>query len=297
MGNDPLFGVPGPLLFAHRGGAKEAPESTLMAFDHAKAVRSDVLELDVSLTKDGEIVVWHGPDLRNVRLHHEKDDVEKRTRTDIREFKWAELREGTWVDDYRERYVDVSKVPTDPRRRILLLEEMLEHYPTDLINIEVKASFEPEHVADLVGIIGNAPGRERRILVVAASHGVVARLEKALAGSERFLLGFSALQVFGSVVKAALPFVSSGTKGRALQTSYFAPLCSRRLIRKVHANGGAVHAFITPFFFIPGLDEVENNLKREAILAVLERGVDGIMTDRPREVRPVLDEWKRERAR
>ena len=59
-----------PLIFAHRGGALEAPESTLRAFTYAKDVAgADILELDVHLTKDGKFVVWHGPDLDNVYIN------------------------------------------------------------------------------------------------------------------------------------------------------------------------------------------------------------------------------------
>jgi len=65
---DPIFDIETPLLFAHRGGAKEAPESTIAAFRHAIASKADVLELDVQLTKDRKIVVWHGPELDNVKI-------------------------------------------------------------------------------------------------------------------------------------------------------------------------------------------------------------------------------------
>ena len=49
-----------PLLIAHRGGAKLAPENTLAAFRRAVDVwEADMLELDVRATSDGEIVVIH----------------------------------------------------------------------------------------------------------------------------------------------------------------------------------------------------------------------------------------------
>jgi glycerophosphoryl diester phosphodiesterase len=54
---EPIFGLPTPLLFAHRGGVREAPESTVKGFTHALEARADVLELDVQLTKDGAFVV------------------------------------------------------------------------------------------------------------------------------------------------------------------------------------------------------------------------------------------------
>ena len=56
-----------PLLFAHRGGRLEAPESSVKAFQYAiEDAGADVLEIDVQLTADGKFVVWHGPELENV---------------------------------------------------------------------------------------------------------------------------------------------------------------------------------------------------------------------------------------
>jgi glycerophosphoryl diester phosphodiesterase len=48
-----------PLVIAHRGGAGLAPENTMAAFDHAAALGVDGVELDVRLSRDGEVVVIH----------------------------------------------------------------------------------------------------------------------------------------------------------------------------------------------------------------------------------------------
>jgi glycerophosphoryl diester phosphodiesterase len=78
---EPIFGLQTPLIFAHRGGAREVPESTRKGFAHAKEIaKVDVLELDVQLTKDGEFVVWHGPKLDNVRIKGQDDKPSKRER-------------------------------------------------------------------------------------------------------------------------------------------------------------------------------------------------------------------------
>ncbi len=53
-------GLAAPLHISHRGGAGLYPENTLGAFRAALEVhRTDVLELDLRLTKDGELVVAH----------------------------------------------------------------------------------------------------------------------------------------------------------------------------------------------------------------------------------------------
>ncbi len=55
-----LQGLRAPLHISHRGGAGLQPENTLRAFEAAvRQWRTDVLELDVHATKDGEIVVAH----------------------------------------------------------------------------------------------------------------------------------------------------------------------------------------------------------------------------------------------
>ncbi len=48
-------------VHAHRGGAGLAPENTLAAFRNAIALGADVLELDLHVSKDGELVVIHDP--------------------------------------------------------------------------------------------------------------------------------------------------------------------------------------------------------------------------------------------
>ena len=55
----PFFASDRPLVFAHRGGSALAPENTLAAFDHGLALDADGLELDVHLSRDGQVMVHH----------------------------------------------------------------------------------------------------------------------------------------------------------------------------------------------------------------------------------------------
>ena len=48
-----------PLVIAHRGAARRAPENTLAAFRLAAELGADGVELDARLTADGEVVVLH----------------------------------------------------------------------------------------------------------------------------------------------------------------------------------------------------------------------------------------------
>jgi glycerophosphoryl diester phosphodiesterase len=48
-----------PIVIAHRGFSAEAPENTLAAVRAAIAAGADMVEVDVTLTADGEVVVIH----------------------------------------------------------------------------------------------------------------------------------------------------------------------------------------------------------------------------------------------
>lgn len=108
------------IIFAHRGASFEAPENTLPAFELALKQGCKAIELDVHLTKDGQIVVCHD------------DDIERTTDGMglIKEMTLEELRQrdaGSW---FSEEY-EGSRIPT--------LGEVLALCHQDItINIEIK---------------------------------------------------------------------------------------------------------------------------------------------------------------
>jgi glycerophosphoryl diester phosphodiesterase len=50
-----------PLVLAHRGACRQAPENTVAAFTRARELGADGVELDVRRTRDGALVVSHDP--------------------------------------------------------------------------------------------------------------------------------------------------------------------------------------------------------------------------------------------
>src|SRR6187397_1290524 len=53
-----------PRVVAHRGASFEAPENTLAAFKRAWALGVEAVELDVRVTSDDQVVVFHDPTTR-----------------------------------------------------------------------------------------------------------------------------------------------------------------------------------------------------------------------------------------
>lgn len=53
-------------LIAHRGASAHAPENTLASFSRALKMGAKAIELDIALSRDGELVVLHDADLKRV---------------------------------------------------------------------------------------------------------------------------------------------------------------------------------------------------------------------------------------
>ena len=107
-------------IFAHRGASGYAPENTLPAFAMAEKQGADGIELDVQLTKDGELVV----------IHDEKIDRTSTGKGFVRDYTLPELRKMSFCN-HMELYSGV-KIPT--------LEEDLDLVkPGNMtVNIELK---------------------------------------------------------------------------------------------------------------------------------------------------------------
>ena len=130
------------LVWAHRGASGYAPENTLKAFQKAVEMGADGVELDVQLTKDGELVVIH-------------DETVDRTSDGsgwVKDFTYARISRCNYNRTHKEGY-ERAMIPT--------LEEVYELLkPTGLtINVELKTGvvFYPEieeRVLDLTARMG-----------------------------------------------------------------------------------------------------------------------------------------------
>ena len=81
-----------PLNIAHRGGAKLWPENTLFAFEQSASAGFDGAELDVQLSRDGKVVVFHDVLLKPELCRREGRWLGARERQPIRELDWSELK-------------------------------------------------------------------------------------------------------------------------------------------------------------------------------------------------------------
>ncbi len=77
----------GPLRFAHRGVAQAAPENTLESFQAAVDAGLEGIELDIRMSRDGEIVVVHDETLSRLTHGHPTREIS----ACIADLTWEEL--------------------------------------------------------------------------------------------------------------------------------------------------------------------------------------------------------------
>lgn len=342
------------LCTAHRGGSLELPENTMAAFRRAVALGSEMLELDVHATRDGEVVCIHDPTVDRTTNGH--GAVAEMTLEEIRSLDAAHsfvpgvgadpeadpeacvLRgvalgehppPDESVDAEKGRGPAASLGPTaslgpaasrgpaeslDPTDlRVPTLREVLEAFPDTLLTIEVKAGapeVEPyeERVAALLAehgrgddvIIGSfreealaalrsaipeihtsaPPGEARAFLEAAAAGGAGSEATGPEAtGPEAASPEAAAPGAAGSAPRS--PPASAGPEAprQALQLPLEwegRPVVSRPVVELAHRSGLAVHVWTVN-------DE-------PAMRALLDLGVDGILSDRPSVLRRVVDE-------
>jgi glycerophosphoryl diester phosphodiesterase len=148
--------------FAHRGFIGKYPENTMLAFQKAWEVQADGIELDVQLTKDGEVVV----------IHDERVDRTTGGKGNVRDFTLAELRK---LD---ASYIYAGQVGFNP---IPTLDEYLRWVKdtTLVTNIELKTGVFPyEGIEAKVWELIKKYGLEDRIIISSFNHHSVLRMRE-----------------------------------------------------------------------------------------------------------------------
>ncbi|MBI1847232.1 MAG: hypothetical protein HY294_05330 [Candidatus Rokubacteria bacterium] len=103
---------------AHRGGAALWPENSLLAFRNALAAGAGMLELDVHLTRDGEVAVIHDPTLD--RTSTGTGALRDCTVADLRAVR-LRARDGTVTDEHVPTLGEVLVIAA-PTAAVLLVE-------------------------------------------------------------------------------------------------------------------------------------------------------------------------------
>lgn len=152
-------------IFSHRGFSGYYPENTMLAFQKvAEETVADGIELDIQLTKDGEIVIMH-------------DEMLDRTTNG-----------SGWLKDHTLEELKMLSVGVNvkgffPRQTIPTLREYFTWLKTTklITNIELKTSyFEYEGIEEKLIAMVKEFGLEDQIWYSSFNHYTVARIKKLM---------------------------------------------------------------------------------------------------------------------
>ncbi|MFI0373972.1 glycerophosphodiester phosphodiesterase [Actinomadura sp. 1N219] len=236
---------PGPIPFAHRGGAGGRPENSMPAFQRAVDLGYRYLETDAHATADGVVVAFHDRTLDRV--------------TD---------RKGTIA---QLPYAEVAKARIGGAEPIPRLEELLGSFPDARVNIDLKD-------APVIGPLAAALHRTRawnRVCITSFSTRRLAQMRARLplftdrdvctALGPRGVMALRAKSYGGPAAKLVR---LAATGVACAQVPYGLgrlPFVTESFVARAHELGLQVHAWT-----------VNDRADMERLL---DLGVDGIMTD------------------
>ena len=243
------------MIQAHRGASNYLPENTLEAFSLAIEQKADGIELDVHLSKDGEIVVAH--DARLERVSNGKGYINDHT---LKELKFLEFN---------------KLFPDSPICRMPVLSEVFSLVkPTALtVNIELKTieRLYPELPGKLTGLVKEY-SMEERVIYSSFNHYSLQQIKKLEPEAKIGLLyelGMVDPWVYANYVNAY-----------AIHPHYYVIAALPETVERCHENGVKVNVW-----------SVDEN---DAINLMLKSGVDGIITNLPDAAYACRDNYQNE---
>ncbi|MCU1492648.1 MAG: glycerophosphoryl diester phosphodiesterase [Acidimicrobiaceae bacterium] len=259
------------VAYAHQGGAKEAPSSTLYAIGKAIAAGATAIELDVHATTDGELVVCHDPTLD--RTTSAAGPISERTLAEV-----AALDNAYWFvpgEDARHgrpagAYPLRGDAERDPRLRVASLRSVLEGFPGVVLNLDIKRTApQVEPYENLLADLLRSYDRTDDV-IVASFHDRATDAFKAHAPEIATSAGRSAVTAFTLAHWTRRRPDAAITRHVALQVPARVlgkTIVDRRYVETAHRLGLAVHVWT-----IDDAGEMER---------LVRIGVDGVISDRP----------------
>ena len=264
------------LNYAHQGGAREAPSSTLFAMRKALGAGAAALELDVHATLDRQLVVCH-----DTTVDRTTDGTGSIAGLSLKEVQsldaaywWVPgkvVDHGAGPSDYPLR----GRAPADPELCIPTLREVLEAFPRAYVNLDIKQTAPAvERYEELVVDLLREHGRQEDV-IVASFFDSATEAFSALAPEMSTAAGLGAMAAFYFAVREGAD--PPPTPHHALQVppAYEdTTIVDEAFVTAAHRAGLAVHVWT--------IDDVAQ------MGQLVDLGVDGIMTDRPSVLTDVL---------
>jgi glycerophosphoryl diester phosphodiesterase len=245
-------------LYAHRGASAEQPENTMPAFERAVELRVDALEMDVHLTRDEHLIVVHD---------------ETCARTTGAQLRWEQLD----LADARRLDAGWGFVAPDGSRPfagkgicVPTFAEVLDAFPDLPINVDIKGARAVSAMLELVAARGAA---ERVTIATFETRTAIAVRRGGYAGPTALSQGeVATLLGLPAMLWRQLPYTGSAAQVPVKHGMLSFDRAS--FIAKCHAIGLRVDFWT-----------IDDPAEAARLLAL---GADGIMTNDPATIRPVI---------
>lgn len=234
------------LTIAHRGASGYAPENTMAAFEKSVEMKADLFEIDVQMSKDGEIVVIH--DTSVDRTTNGTGMVKELTLDELRN-----LDAGSW---FGEKFAG-EKIPT--------LDEVLDTYRGKsgiLIEIKSPALYPgiEQKIATKLKERNMHKPNNNKIIVQSFNHESVQTFHSILPSVPvGVLVGYSSEGISRKKMKSFSSYADYVNPSKKMVTE--------DLVERVHDNGMDIHPWTVR--------------SKESAESLMDAEVDGIITDYP----------------
>lgn len=255
------------MLFGHRGAPRERPENTIPSFERALELGADVIETDVHVTADGHFVLSH--DASGTRMTG--------TPKAIREATLAEV--SRWDAGWGYVAGDGSRPFAASGYRIPSLEEVLVSFPEVFFNVDVKER-DLCVVAPLLSLLRRC-GAEQRVRLASFHTRILAAVRARGYAGETSLSQAEVLLLFALPAPIFRRLPGTGSAAQIPERTRSRNLGRREVVKRCHRAELRVDFWTV------------NDPDRGAELLAL--GADGLITDDPASLRPVVERYRASR--
>lgn len=248
-----------PIVIAHRGASGYAPENTIVAFDKAIELGADMVELDVHFTKDEVVVVLHDETLDRTT---DKEGL-------VKDYNWDEIKDadaGSWKGEEFKG----EKLPT--------LDEVIKH-----LNGRTKLLIEIKDGGNFY------PGLEKKVWEIVQANNAQSWCEVQSFSQDAVEI-FHSLNtelplyklVVGNIPVLPVHVDIKLKGGGVLKYKEYAGVnpnkkfVRKRIVKKLHKRGQKMFVWTVN--------------KEEDMRKIIDKGVDGIITNYPDRLLKVLEE-------
>ncbi len=232
------------MVIGHRANAGGAPENSLIALENSIELGVPIVEIDVQLTADSVVIVWHDEDL--IRMTGDPRQ--------IRNVRYEELQSLTLRPEYG---------PYRESVRVATLDQFLQQSKGRIqLIIELKYyGFYPALAEETVELIRKYE-MEDQVLLKSLNYSGVAQLREI---APDLGVGYVSATAVGDISRLPVHFLS-----------VYHPNITDELVRNSRERGMAIYAWTVN--------------DREDMIAVIEKRVNGIITDYPEITLPLIEE-------